>query len=103
MVPVLPAIGRPQPTDPAAAVPVPIVVSLASAFVRVFANPSGTTCSHFGPGTEISLPRRSSTFSIGVAGHHIPPEARVAATFDSSSAFTSNGPRVKEPMFSRLT
>ncbi len=101
-MPVLPAIGRPQPTDPAAAAPVPIVVSLASAFVSVLARPSGTTCSHFGVGIATSLPLRSMTFSMGLGGHHIPPEARVAATLDSSSALTSNGPSVNEPMFSRL-
>ena len=103
MVPVLPPIGNRQPTDPAAPAAVPIVVSLDNALVSVLAKPSGTTCSHFAVGTLISLPLRSSTFSIGVGGHHIPPDARVAPTFDNSSALTSNGPSVKEPIFSRLT
>jgi len=80
-----------------------MVVSLARALVRVLANPSGTTCSHFAIGTLISLPLRSSTFSIGVGGHHMPPDARVAPTLDSSNALSSNGPSVNEPMFSRLT
>ena len=102
-MPVFPAIGRPQPTEPAAAAPVPIVVSLASALVSVLANPSGTTCSHVAVGTSTSLPLRSSTASMGVGGHHMPPEANVAATFDNSRALTSKGPRVKEPIFSRLT
>ena len=87
----------------AAAAAVPVVVSLDSALVRALANPSGTACSHSAVGTSISLPRRSNTFSMGVGGHHMPPEASVAATFDSSRALTSNGPSVKEPMFPRLT
>ena len=102
MVPVLPAIGRPQPTDPAAAAPVPVVVSLASALVSALANPSGTTCSHLAVGTSICLPRRSKTLSMGVGGHHMPPEASVAATFDNSNALTSNGPRVNDPMLDFL-
>ncbi len=49
-----------------------------------------------------SLPSRSMSLSIGLGGHHTPPEARVAATFDSSKALSSNGPRVNDPMFWRL-
>ena len=104
MVPVLPDIGRSQPAAPAepAAVPPPSS-SLLIALASVLASPSGTTCSQVSVVTDTSLPLRSKTLSIGLGGHHMPPDASVAATFDSSSAFTSIGPSVNEPMFCRLT
>ena len=52
--------------------------------------------------TATSLPSRSTTLSIGLGGHHTPPDASVAATLDNSSAFNWNGPRVNDPMFCRL-
>ena len=77
--------------------------SLLIALASVLASPSGTTCSHVSVVTETSLPVRSKTLSIGLGGHHVPPEASVAATLDSSSGFTSMGPSVNEPRFCRLT
>ncbi|CAM3643787.1 hypothetical protein MYFR107205_20695 [Mycolicibacterium frederiksbergense] len=104
MVPVLPDIGRFQPTDPAAAAAVPAPVSsLLSALARVLARPSGTTCSQVSVVTATSVPLRSKTLSIGFGGHQVPPEAIVAATLDSSSPLTSMGPRVNEPRFCRFT
>ncbi|CNV68969.1 Uncharacterised protein [Mycobacterium tuberculosis] len=104
MVPVLPDIGRSQPAAPAepAAVPLP-TASLLIALARVFASPAGTTWSHVSVVTATSLPLRSMSWSIGLGGHHTPPDANVAATLDSSSAFNSMGPRVNEPRFCRLT
>ena len=104
VVPVLPDIGRFQPAAPAEpdAVPPP-TASLLIALAMVFARPSGTTWSQVSVVTATSLPLRSISLSIGFGGHHAPPEARVAATLDSSSAFSSIGPSVNEPMFCRLT
>ena len=89
MVPVLPDMGSVHPTEPAApdAVP-PLLSSLLSAFAKVFAKPSGTACSHGSMVYVTSSPWRSKILSTGVGGHHIPPEASVAATFDSSSALS---------------
>ena len=99
MVPVLPDIGRPQPAEPAAPTAVPLMVSRPSALDSVSARPLGTTCSHGSVVTAISLPLRSKILSIGLGGHHMPPEASVAATLASSSGLTSNGPSVNDPMF----
>ncbi len=65
----------------------------------VFASPSGTAWSHGSMVNDTSLPWRSKILSIGFGGHHVPPEASVAATLESSSALSWNGPRVNEPMF----
>ncbi len=78
------------------------MASLFIALAKVLARPSGTACSQVWVVTETSLPCRSYTLSTGLGGHQVPPEASVAATFDSSRALTSNGPRVNEPMFCRL-
>ncbi len=103
MVPVLPDIGRVQPTEPAEPAAVPPVESLDNALARVLASPSGTTCSQAWVSTATSRPFRSKILSTGLGGHHMPPDAKVAATLDNSSAFSSNGPRVNEPRFWRLT
>ncbi len=73
------------------------------ALASVLAKPSGTACSQVSVVTDTSSPLRSSTWAIGFGGHQVPPEASVAATFDSSSAFTSIGPSVNDPRFCRLT
>ena len=80
VVPVLPDIGRFQPTEPAApaAVPEP-VSSLLIALASVLARPSGTTCSQVSVVTETSLPARSKTLSIGLGGHHTPPRGERGA------------------------
>ena len=104
MVPVLPDIGSVQPTDPAApaAVPEPLSSSL-MATASVLARPSGTTCSQVSVVTATSSPCRSNTAWMGLGGHHMPPDANVAATLDSSNGLTSMGPSVNEPRFWRLT
>ena len=79
------------------------VSSWLNALANVLANPSGTTCSQVCVVTDTSLPCRSKTLSIGLGGHHTPPEDRVAATLDNSSALTWIGPSVNEPRFCRLT
>src|ERR1700689_5627157 len=103
VVPVFPDTGRFQPAAPADpdAVP-PASASLLIALASVLASPSGTTWSHASVVTATGLPLRSISLSIGLAGHQVPPEDSVAATFDSSSAFSSNAPSVNEPMFCRL-
>jgi len=65
----------------------------------VFARPGGTTCSHGGAFTLTGLPLASVIESMGVGGHHMPPEDRVAATLDSSTGSTASGPRVNEARF----
>jgi hypothetical protein len=41
----------------------------------------------------------SVTCSIGLGGHHFPPDARVAPTLESSSTLVGDTPRVKEACF----
>ena len=103
MVPVFPDTGRFHPAAPAdpEAVPPPSA-SLLIALASVLASPSGTTWSQASVATDTWLPLRSISLSMGFGGHHVPPEASVAATFDNSSAFSSNGPSVNDPMFCRL-
>ena len=98
MVPVLPDMGRFQPAPAAApaAVPAP-TESLDMATARVLASPSSTTCSHCGSFSSTGFPVRSVIDSMGLGGHHTPPDARVAPTLDSSSALTAVGPRVNDP------
>src|SRR5262245_18937284 len=74
VVPVLAIIGRVHFALRAAwaAVPLP-TSSLLMPTARPFARPSATTCSHGASFTCTALPLRSSTFAIGVGGHHLPP------------------------------
>src|SRR5690625_1982030 len=97
-------MGRdhPAPAAAPAAVPAP-TWSLDMATERVSARPFSTTCSHSGSLSSTGFPVRSVIDSMGLAGHHTPPEARVAPTLDSSSEFRAVGPRVNDPMLFFLT
>src|SRR4029453_16730524 len=100
VVPVLPAIGRFQPTCAAAPAAVPPAwASLLSAVSSVFARPGSTAWSHGASVTCTGWPFASVTDSIGEGGHHVPPEASVAPTFDSSSTLVGDPPRVNEACF----
>src|SRR5262245_9388929 len=74
VVPVLPAIGRFQPTSPAARAAVPPAwSSLLIPFSRVLASPGSTACSHGASVSGTGLPAESVIDSIGLGGHHTPP------------------------------
>src|SRR3712207_5150316 len=95
VVPVLPAIGRSQPTCPAAAAAVPgALSSLLIAVSRVFASPGSTACLHWASVTGTGAPVGSVIDTIGVGGHHLPDDARVAPTLASSSTLVGDTPRV---------
>src|SRR4051795_4661382 len=100
VVPVLPAIGRSQPTAPAAlaAVP-PDTESLLSPVSRVFASAGSTTCSHGASVTATAAPVGSVIDSIGLGGHHLPELASVAPTLASSSTLVGVTPRVNDACF----
>src|SRR5438132_460259 len=98
VVPVLPSMGRVQCAALAALAAVPETASLLSPTTSVLASPSGTACSHGCSGTSTFLPLRSSTSTIGVGGHQVPPLIRVAATLAISKVLTGAGLRVKEPL-----
>src|SRR5699024_9941932 len=98
LVPVLPDTGCPQPVAPAASAAVPAPTeSLDMATDRVSARPGSITCSHSGSASSTGLPVRSVMDSMGLGGHHTPPEAMVAPTLDSSIGLTEVGPRVNDP------
>src|ERR1700742_834502 len=103
VVPVFPDTGRFQPAAPAdpAAVPLP-KASWLIALASVLASPSGTTWSQASVVTDTWLPLRSISLSIGLGGHHMPPDDSVAGTLAGASAFSANGPSVNEPRFCRL-
>src|SRR4030081_2358947 len=99
VVPVLPIIGRFQPTALAATAEVPPPwSSLLSPTASVLARPSGTACSQAASLTGIGLPVRSVTEAIGVGGHHTPPLRMVAATLPSSRPLSGLKPRVNAPV-----
>ena len=73
------------------------------ATARVRASSGGTACSQGVLSQVTNLPLRSVMVSIGVGGHHLPSEARVAPTLASSSGLTGETPRVKETIFCATT
>src|SRR6478735_5344886 len=104
VVPVLPAAVQVQPAaaaDPAA-VPLP-VRSPSIATARVRASSAGTACSQGVLSQVTNLPVRSVMVSIGVGGHHLPSEFRVAPTLANSSGLTGETPRVKDAIFCAVT
>ena len=96
VVPVLDAVGIVQPTVFAAAAAVPLTGSWLMPLARLLARAGSTTCWHASCLSTTGAPVESVTPSIGVGGHHVPPEASVAPTLESSSGFTGVTPRVKE-------
>ena len=73
VVPVLPAIGRFQPTWPAAPAAVPAGVVLAQpGRAACWPGPGSTACSHGASVTGTGLPAASVIDSIGLGGHHMP-------------------------------
>src|SRR4051812_22121822 len=103
VVPVLPAIGRFQPTCPAAAAAVPPAwSSLLMAVSRVLASPGSTAWSQGASVTGTGCPEESVTDSTGEGGHHLPPLARVAPTFASSRTLVGLTPRVNDACFCAL-
>src|SRR5690606_17114114 len=100
VVPVLPAIGRFQPTWAAAPAAVPPgLSSLLIPVSSVLSRPGSTTCSHGASVTSTGLPAGSVIDSMGLGGHHRPALARVAPTLASSSTLVGVTPRVNEAWF----
>ena len=97
VVPVFAATGPSHRTDFAASAAVPSTVSDDNACAIAWATPGSTACSHAGRSTCTGLPSRSVISMIGSGSHHIPSDANVAPTFDSSNALTGVGPNTNEP------
>src|SRR3954464_10805807 len=72
VVPVLPAIGRFQPTWRAAPAAVPLTSSRLRPVIIVFARPGSTACSQAASLTGTGLPSCPVTDSMGLGGHHRP-------------------------------
>ena len=100
VVPVFAAVGADQPLLRAEADAVPSTMSFDMPWDSAPAMSGSTACSQAGRSMKTCLPFSSSTSLIGFGSHQRPPEAKVAPTLDSSSAFTASGPKVKAPMFS---
>src|SRR3954468_21640309 len=96
VVPVLPAIGRSQPTWRAAPAAVPEMSSRLSPVINVLASPGSTAWSQPASLTATGLPSCPVTDSIGEGGHHRPALARVAPTLASSNTLVGLTPSVNE-------
>src|SRR5262245_56828659 len=72
VVPVLPAIGRSQPTWRAAPAAVPLMSSLLSPVNIVFARPGSTVCAQAASLTATGFPSCPVIDSMGLGGHHRP-------------------------------
>ena len=68
----------------------------------MFASPGSTAWLHGASVIRTGCPLGSVIASIGDGGHHLPCEARVAPTLDSSSTLVGDTPRVKEACFCAL-
>src|ERR1043165_8895046 len=98
VVPVLPMVCLFQVALRAGPDAVPSTVSLLIAWARLRARPGSTACSQPGSLIATDLPSRSTTWSIGLGGHHRPSLTSVAPTLDSSSTLVTVTPSVNEPI-----
>ena len=82
----------------------PLTSSLLMATARVLARPGATTWAQdWSFLRSTGAPVEVVTASIGLGGHHMPPEASVAPTLASSTMLTRFTPRVNDAEFSALT
>ena len=97
VVPVFAATGPSQFTEFAASSAVPSTESADSACAIAWATPASMARSQAGWSICMGLPSRSLISAMGFGSHHMPSDASVAPTLDSSSALTGVGPSTKDP------